>query len=157
MFSNHKILRGMTRASLAGALSLMLAASASAQVWPEEPAEQTAKDAVKLKVENLDYWDMHVYMMRDGYYRSLGVVPGLGTGEFSIPAYMALPGGDFEILADPVGSNLSYQTGPIEIGTAAELDVTLQSNLTLSSYTLKGNRVKKQESDDHGGLNGATS
>ena len=143
MFLNHPFLHNVTRASLGGALLLVLAVSASAQDLPKNQTEDNARAPIKVKVQNLDYWDMHVYAMRDGYYRSLGLVPGLGTAEFSIPEYMAIPGGDFEILADPVGSNLSYQTGPIEFGNAAELDVILQSNLTLSSYTLKGSRIKK--------------
>ena len=95
------------------------------------------KDAIKLVVENNNFLDMHVYGMRDGYYRSLGMVTGLSKAEFTIPESLTIPGGDFQILADPIGGTLSYQTDAIVLGTSKEVDLTIQNDLALSSFVLR--------------------
>lgn len=137
MFSRMRITRASFLPSALGVLFLTLAASASAQETPKKVASKPDKEAIKLVVENNNYLDMHVYGMRDGYYRSLGMVTGLSTAEFTIPESLALPGGDFQILADPIGGTLSYQTDPIVISTSKEIDLLIQNNLALSSFTLK--------------------
>ena len=137
MRSRMNLFRTSYRASALGALLLTVAVSASAQEAPKKVASKPEKEVVKLVVENNNYLDIHVYGMRDGYYRSLGVVTGLSKGEFTIPETLMNPGGDFQILADPIGGTLSYQTDPIVISTSKEVDLVLQGNLGLSYFTLR--------------------
>ncbi|MGW8268510.1 MAG: hypothetical protein ACWGSQ_19240 [Longimicrobiales bacterium] len=137
MLSRTRIARTSFLPMALGVLFLTLAGPASAQEAPKKVASKPDKDAVKLVVENNNYLDMHVYGMRDGYYRSLGMVTGLSKAEFTIPESLTLPGGDFQILADPIGGTLSYQTDPIVISTSKEIDLLIQNNLALSSFTLR--------------------
>jgi len=137
MLSRMKIFRSSFLASAFGALLLALAVSASAQESPRKAADKPDKDAIKLVVENNNFLDMHVYGMRDGYYRSLGMVTGLSKAEFTIPESLTIPGGDFQILADPIGGTLSYQTDAIVLGTSKRVDLTIQNDLALSSFVLR--------------------
>ena len=137
MLSRMKITRTSFLTSAFGALLLALAVSASAQEAPKKVAAKPEKEAVKLVVENNNYLDIHVYGMRDGYYRSLGMVMGLSKAEFTIPETLMNPGGDFQILADPIGGTLSYQTDPIVISTSKEIDLVIQNSLAQSYFTLR--------------------
>jgi hypothetical protein len=140
MFSKERIVYGLSRACVTGGalllLPLLMTASASAQETTQTPSAKHEGEVVKLVVENHNYLDMHVYAMRDGIYRSLGVVTGLSEAEFSIPQFMTRAGTDFEILADPIGSNLSYLTGPIFLGSANEINLSIQGALEFSSFTV---------------------
>jgi len=137
MLSRKKVLHGLTRIPLAGALLLIMAASVSAQEAPENASYTPKGDAVKLVVDNNNFWDMHMYVMRDGAYRSLGVVSGLSRTNLEIPRSLTASGGELQILADPIGERMSYFSGPIVLGTANEIDLMLQSDLSLSWFTLK--------------------
>jgi hypothetical protein len=139
MFSERKIAYGLTRASMTGALVLFLAASAAAQEPPVKPSAKQQEQAIKLVVENHNYLDMNVYAMRDGMYRPLGVVTGLSKAELAIPRFMTMGETDFELLANPIGSNRSYLTGPILFGSAKEIDLTIESDLG-RSWAMPGNR-----------------
>jgi hypothetical protein len=132
-----KISRSLFRGSTLGALFLALAVSASAQETPKKPSDKSDGNAIKLMVENNNYLDMHVYGMRDGYYRSLGVVTGLSKAELTIPETLTIPGGTFQILADPIGGTMSYLTDPIILGIGKEVDLTIQNSLELSSFTVR--------------------
>jgi hypothetical protein len=132
-----KLFRTMSRASALGAILLTVAVSASAQEAPKKAADKTDRNTIKLVVENNNYLDMHVYGMRDGYYRSLGVVTGLSKAELKIPADLTWPGADFQILADPIGGTISYLSDAIVMGTGKELDLTLQNDLALSSFMIR--------------------
>lgn len=136
MLARNTIVHSLARASVSGALLLILAASSSAQEAPKKPSDKPRREEVKLVVENNNYWDMHMYAMEGGLYRSLGIVPGLGEEELTVPAYLAAPGADFQILADPIGSNVSYMTDPILLGTSDEIDLMIQGDIALSSFML---------------------
>jgi len=133
MLSRMKIFRTSFLASLLGILLLTVAIAASAQEAPKK----AEKSVIKLMVENNNYLDMHIYGMRDGYYRSLGIVTGLSKAELTIPETLLIPGSDFQILADPIGGTLSYQTEAIVMGTGTEVDLTIQNNLALSSFIIR--------------------
>jgi len=137
MLSRMKVFRTSFLASLLGTLLLAVAISASAQEAPKKASEKAEKSVIKLMVENNNYLDMHIYGMRDGYYRSLGVVTGLSKAELTIPETLLTPGSDFQILADPIGGTLSYQTEAIVMGTGTEVDLTIQNNLALSSFIIR--------------------
>jgi hypothetical protein len=132
-----KIHRILLQVAVLGALLLSSAVLASAQETPKTPSEIPHREVTKLVVENNNFLDVHIYGMRNGYYRSLGTVTGLSKAELTIPESLTIPGADFEILADPIGSNLSYQTGPILLGTSREVDLTIQGDLALSSFMVK--------------------
>jgi hypothetical protein len=58
-----------------------------------------------LRVENQDFLDMNVYVVRSGQRIRLGSAPGLSTRVLSIPASLVGGGAELRFLVDPVGSN----------------------------------------------------
>lgn len=137
MRSRISIFGSLPRVSALTVLFLALASSASAQEAPKKVAEKSHRETIKLEVENNNYLDMHIYGVRDGYFRSLGVVTGLTSEELTIPETLTLPGAEFQILADPIGGTVSYLTDPIVLGTGKEVDLTVQNDLALSSFSVR--------------------
>ena len=58
-----------------------------------------------VRVENQDFLDMNVYVIRSGQRIRLGHVPGLTTRVLTIPPSLVGGGADLRFLVDPVGSN----------------------------------------------------
>lgn len=132
-----KVFRTSSLASALGALLLALAVSASAQEAPKTPSGTTDRSTITLMVENNNFLEVHVYGMRDGYFRSLGTVTGLSKAKLTIPETLTTPGADFRILADPIGGTLSYLTDPIVMGTGQEVELRIQNDLALSYFTIR--------------------
>jgi hypothetical protein len=137
MRSRIGIFGTLSRVSALTVFFLAMASSVSAQEAPKKVAEKSHKETIKLEVENNNFLDMHIYGVRDGYFRSLGVVTGLTSEELTIPETLTLPGAEFQILADPIGGTLSYLSDPIVLGTGKEVDLTVQNDLALSSYVVR--------------------
>ena len=137
MCSHVKGFRSLVRGSAVGALLLALAASASAQEAPKKAPDSSARNGIKLVVQNNNYLDMHLYWMRDGAYHSLGTVTGLSKAELTIPETLAIPGRDFQLLADPIGDPLSYLTDPIIVVQGQEVDLSIEADLALTSFTVR--------------------
>jgi hypothetical protein len=128
---------GLFRISILTVFSLGLASTVSAQEPPRTPKEKPNGEAVTLEVQNNNFMDMHIYVMKDGFVRSLGVVTGLTTEELTIPEVLTLPGAEIQILAAPIGSRLSYLTDPIVVETGETVELMLQSELGMSTYSLR--------------------
>jgi hypothetical protein len=137
MYSHMKSSRSLVRGSAVAALLLALAGSASAQEAPKKAPDNSPRNGIKLVVENHNYLDMHLYWMRDGAYHSLGMVTGLSKEELTIPEDLAIPGRDFQILADPIGDPLSYLTDPIIVVLGQEVDLNIEADLALTSFTIR--------------------
>ena len=128
---------GLFRTSILTVFLLGMASTVSAQEPPRKTKEKSNGEAVTLEVQNNNFMDMHIYVMRDGFVRSLGVVTGLTSEELTLPEVLTLPGAEIQILAAPIGSRLSYLTDPIVVGTGETVELMLQSELSMSSYSLK--------------------
>jgi hypothetical protein len=137
MFAGLRIRRVLPRLSVMAIFLLTLAGSVSAQEAPKKPTETPKREQVKLMVENNNYLDVHVYGVRNGYSVSLGMVSGLSKAELKIPDMLTATGEPFEILAHPIGGNLSYQTDPIILGSSKEVVLLVENALSLSSFLLR--------------------
>ena len=137
MFAGLRIRRVLPGVSVMAILLLTLAGSVSAQEAPKKPSETPKRALVKLMVENNNYQDIHVYGVRDGFSVSLGMVSGLSKAELEIPEMLTTTGEPFEILAHPIGGNLSYQTDPIILGSSKEVVLLVENALSLSSFFLR--------------------
>ncbi|HEX9704372.1 MAG TPA: hypothetical protein VGA20_03940 [Gemmatimonadales bacterium] len=73
---------------------------------PAEGDEDPAPRAeTMVRVENQEFLDMNVYVVRSGQRIRLGHVPGLSTRVLTIPSSLVGGGADLRFLVDPVGSN----------------------------------------------------
>ena len=104
-------------------------------------AEQTRRsDAVRsgtmLMVQNDNWSDVTIYLMRGSARTRLGSVSAMGRAEFRLPAAYVVGASDVTLQASPVGSNESYISPPILVFPGAQLALTVSSALRLSNFAV---------------------
>jgi hypothetical protein len=91
--------------AMPGSLLLALAASTSAcrtASRANDADEHQAKTTVS--VDNREYVDMSIYVLRDGQRLRLGIASGHSTTVLSVPDYLVKAGNDLQFLCDPIGA-----------------------------------------------------
>ncbi|HXF96791.1 MAG TPA: hypothetical protein VNI61_11890 [Gemmatimonadales bacterium] len=100
-------------------------ACARASEGDEGPVPRTE---TMLRVENQDFFDMTIYVIRSGQRIRLGTVPGLSSRVLAIPPSLVGGGVELRFLADPVGSNRTPVSHEIFVqpGDVVELIIPAQ-------------------------------
>jgi hypothetical protein len=91
--------------AMLGSLLLALAASSSAcrtASRANDADERQSKTMVS--VENREFVDMSVYVLRDGQRLRLGIASGHSTTVLRIPDYLVKAGNELQFLCDPIGA-----------------------------------------------------
>jgi hypothetical protein len=101
----------------------------------------TRSERPTLQVENNNWLDVHVYLVRDGEASSLGVVSGPGEGHFRMPLVDTTPGSDVQVLILPIGGTDSYLSPSLKVNPSDQVDVTVENSLSLSSVRVKPGTV----------------
>ncbi len=126
----------MSTAILAGALTAMGPGPLLAQANDNAPIENAVverKAHAGLVVQNNNWLDAHVYLVRRGSTRtSLGFVTALGKREFELPSWATLPGDDVQILVHLIGG-VSYLTPAVNVYPGDVVELVVQNNLALST------------------------
>ena len=91
--------------------------SQGAEVDPQSPAY--------VEVENQNFYDMVIYVVRSGIRVRLGMVSGNSTQLFEIPRTFVNPGQPVRFQADPIGANRApySQELPIHPGDTITLRI----------------------------------
>lgn len=121
--------------------SLVAALVASASLAACTPAmsnsgEAMLPDHTTLIVENNNWTDMTVYVLRDGSRARIGSVTGLGKARFRLSDALIGGAGDVRILADPLGAGERFVSHPLTILPGQEVRLRLENNIALSSYSV---------------------
>ena len=127
----------MSTAILAGALTAMSPGPLWAKATDNAPTENTVderKPHAELVVQNHNWLDAHVYLVRGrGSMRtSLGFITALGKREFELPSWATLPGNDVRILIRLIGG-VSYLTPVVDVYPGDVVELEVENNLALSS------------------------
>lgn len=114
------------------------AAMSPGHVWAQ--ATDQAKDAVaelkphaELVVENNQWFDVHLYLVRLGVRTSLGFLTALGKGEFELPFAATTPGADVRILVHPIGGGRSYVTPTVIVNRGDVWKLVVENNPAMST------------------------
>ena len=119
---------------LAVAALVMLAACAPAT---EHARSSHAVDrGTTLVVQNDNWSDVVVYLMRGSARTRIGQVMAMGKAEFNLPAAYVVGVSDVTLQAAPVGSNESYISPPIMVFPGAQVALTVGSALRLSNFAV---------------------
>ncbi|MCH7891528.1 MAG: hypothetical protein IH921_08505 [Gemmatimonadetes bacterium] len=125
----------MSTAILAGALTAMSPGPLWAQATDNAPTENPfaeRKPHAELVVQNNNWLDAHVYLVRRGMRTSLGFMTALGKREFELPSWATLSGNDVQILVHLIGG-VSYLTPVVNVYPGDVVELVVQNNLALSS------------------------
>ena|SRR5947207_681165 len=86
---------------------------------PREPDPRTT-----LRVQNQNFLDMNVYVLRGGQRIRLGTVPGLSTEVFTIPAYI-VRSSPLQFEAHPIGGLENPRSETISVQPGEEIQITI--------------------------------
>ena len=127
-------------------VALALVAAAPAQGWAQSRFEQAPAVPVPkvrmhplLKVENNNWLDVHLYLVRDGMLTSLGFINGPGKAEFNLPTQVTMAGSDVQILVLPIGGLDSYLSPALVVNPWDVVSLVVENNLDLSYMTTASN------------------
>jgi hypothetical protein len=135
-------MRGLKRNTWsAGAAVLALTIlGACASSGNEEPAEPVPADTpVTVTVSNHNWNTIVVYAMSHGQVSRLGEVNTGTTSNLKTPAAIDPAAGDFQLLVDPIGSRLAYETGTILVNPGDNIRLTVENDLNLSTFSTQSN------------------
>ena len=90
-----------------------------------------------LRVQNQNWLDMTVYVLRGGNRFRLGTVGSMNATVFRIPSSYLAAGGDLRLLADPIGSTVEYTSPSVQVQPGDRVELTLQNNLRISSIAIR--------------------
>ena len=106
---------------------------------PDELAPARAA-APTVRVTNNNWSNMTVYAVRGSTRFRLGMVASMSTVVFRVPPSVLSGGDGLRLLADPIGGSESYQTPAIYVNPGEVVRLDLQNQLSISSYSVFGQR-----------------
>ncbi|NJD18235.1 MAG: hypothetical protein FIA95_02995 [Gemmatimonadetes bacterium] len=147
--------RRATRAAvpiLAVAMAAVAPGRAEAQtdttrVIPLTVAKQ--KNTADLLVENGNWLDAHLYLVREGMLTSLGFVGGLAKEHLVLPSLATSTGFPVQILVLPIGSTSAYVTPDIMVNPGDQVELMVENQLSLSAVMVRPTN-RHSSSDGHG-------
>lgn len=123
--------------------ALALAAAAPAAGWAQSQPPASTKltpirvaqgpPRARLEVENNNWLDVHLYLVRDGMLTSIGFMNGPGQSEFELPSIATIPGSDVQILVLPIGGNASYLSPVVAVNPGEVVKMVVENNLGMST------------------------
>lgn len=121
--------------------TFMVAAATAATLGACAPAAEqaelgTPETRTTLVVENNNWQEMVIYLVRGSLRSRIGSVPSLSTGKFTIPVSLTGGFGDLRVMADPIGSTRTYTSPVINIVPGSQVELTLQNNLAVSYFSV---------------------
>ena len=125
----------MSTAILAGALTAISAGPLWAQATDNAPTENAIAERephAELVVQNNNWLDAHLYVVRGGMKTSLGFMTALAKRKFELRSRIVPPGDDVQILVHLIGGG-SFLTTAIDVYPGDVVDLVIQNNLALGS------------------------
>jgi hypothetical protein len=126
-------MRGIHQTLVAAAAALGIAACAPAT---EQAGVGAYESQTTLHVDNGNWAEMTIYVMRGVARTRIGSVRGMSTADFRITDTMVNGLGEVRIIADPVGSERTYVSDVIHVVPGARVDLKLQSHLPISYFSV---------------------
>jgi len=100
-------------------------------VIPDEP------DTITISVSNNNSLDMTVYATYQSMRVRLGTVSTATTQHFTLSLHQLSATGEFQLLADPIGSRRTLTSEAIHVFAGQSVEWTLQADLRQSSLVIR--------------------
>jgi len=123
-------------------LAALLPAGLQGQTTPTEPVEAPVAtgvpDHTTLTVQNHNWLDMRVYMVRNGSRVPLGYVTSMNERTFVVPESALGAGGQgARVVVDPVGSRHGWASEALNFVPGDHLEARIQNHLAVSYVTFR--------------------
>ncbi len=87
-------------------------------------------------VNNQNWQDVDVFAVREGMNVRLGMVTAMGGGDFKLPETFLVGSPNVQLRINPIGSNGGYLTQSILVAPGQTVDLRIENNLNLTSYSV---------------------
>jgi hypothetical protein len=121
---------------MAAALAAVATLGACAPLATTNGPGEFGREQSELVVENNNWQDMALYVVRTGTRWRIGSVPALSKARFRLSGAVIGGTGEIQLMADPIGSNHRFITDPIVVQPGQEVRFRLENNLAVSSYSV---------------------
>lgn len=121
------------RSSLAVAAAALVVGACAAN---QEPNNGPARSPAVVAVQNNNWQEVAIYLLRGAQRVRLGTVSGMGKSEFKIPAAYVIGTSDVTLQADPIGARDTYISPPIQVFPGARLALKIENQLRLSNFAV---------------------
>ena len=118
---------------LAGVAAVTLAGCAPAT---EQAGTGWSEEQTTLVVENNNWSEVVIYVMRGSSRTRLGNVQSMRTARFHITDTMVNGLGEVRIVADPIGSDRAYVSPVINVVPGSRVDLKVQNQLSVSYFSV---------------------
>jgi hypothetical protein len=126
----------LPRRTIGALAALLLTAcpdSGSRPIEQNIPAEPEPVASVTVRVANHNWSTVVVYLILDGNRQRLGQVETGIDATFTLPRRAALRS-DLALVAELIGSDAEFDTGPILVGPGARVVLTIENHMPLSYF-----------------------
>ncbi len=87
-------------------------------------------------VDNHNWQDVDVFAVREGTRIRLGMVTSMAAGDFRLPEAFLVGSPNVQLRIDPIGANSAYLTQSILVTPGQTVDLRIENNLNLTSYSV---------------------
>jgi hypothetical protein len=120
------------------AAAIIAGGCASATGTTQSQNANAASERTMIRVNNHNWSDMTVYLVRNGARMRLGSVSSLGTRMFEVPTSLLMSAGDeVRLVADPIGSTRVFTSPPLLLAPGQRAEWRLENSLALSSFWIR--------------------
>jgi len=131
-------MKGVSQSLIALAAAAVIAGGcASATGTTQSQNADAASERTMIRVNNHNWSDMTVYLVRDGVRMRLGLVSSLETRMFEVPTSHLISTGEVRLVADPIGSSRVVTSPPVLIAPGQRAEWRLENSLALSSFWIR--------------------
>ena len=89
-----------------------------------------------LMVENNNWSDLTLYLVRDGSRHRIGSAPSMTQSVFVISSALLSGTGEIRIMADPIGSRQAWTSQPFMVSPGSKIRFRFENNVNLSTYAV---------------------
>lgn len=123
----------LLRAALLSLGVLMAPAAALQAAQPDTVKTVANEDGVSIYVENRNFLDMRVYVVRHGTAYRVGTITSFTEQEFKLPRGLVGSTDDVQLVARPIGSRNGYVSQPVIFSKGDTLVFQIENSIGLSS------------------------
>ncbi|HET9984537.1 MAG TPA: hypothetical protein VFQ38_13155 [Longimicrobiales bacterium] len=112
------------------------AGGGSLQTGDAEDAQLAPAGDASVTVHNNNWADVDVYAVRNGTRTRLGSVATAASARFLLSGTLLTGAPTLQLLIDPIGSRAGYITQPLLVSPGQRVDLNVENNLSLTSYSI---------------------
>jgi hypothetical protein len=116
----------------------MLVSLSAGACFKRSVMNQDVNGTITVRIANNNQLDVTVYVVNQGMRVRIGTVSSTSTARFELPLRQIGAGGEFRLLADPIGSTRTVTSEVVHVFPGQVVEWNLAPDLRQSSLAIRG-------------------